>query len=49
MEKLLVDLEGVICMMYNILVLGNTPHEYWQRLKPVLQQISENDFEKRKM
>ena len=41
-EKLLVDLEeGVICIMDDILVFGNTPHEHWQRLKMVLQRKSE--------
>lgn len=39
MEKILQDLKGVICMMDDVLVFGNTPDEHWQRLKLVLERI----------
>ena len=41
MEQILVGLEGVICMMDDILVFGSTPREHWQRLRIVLERISE--------
>ena len=39
MEKILHGLEGVICMMDDILVYGTNSKEHWQRVKLVLQRI----------
>ena len=41
MEHILVGLEGVVCMMDDILVFGSNPDEHWQRLDAVLKRISE--------
>ena len=40
MEKILHGLEGVVCMMDDVLVFGSTPAEHWDRLKKVLGKIS---------
>ena len=40
MEKILQGLEGVVCMMDDVLVFGSTPAEHWSRLRKVLEKIS---------
>ena len=40
MEKILQGLEGVVCMMDDVLVFGSTPAEHWGRLKAVLDRVS---------
>ena len=39
MEKILFGLDGVICMMDDILIFGRDQDEHWKRLKLVLEQI----------
>ena len=39
MEKILFGLEGVICMMDDVLVFGTDAEEHWCRLRKVLQRI----------
>lgn len=42
MTKVLTGLEGVVCMMDDVLVVGNTKHEHDERLRKVLSKIEEN-------
>ena len=51
MEKILQGLEGVVCMMDDVLVFGSTPAEHWSRLRKVLEKISASGMtlKKRKM
>ena len=39
MEKILYGLEGVICMMDDVLVFGTNAEEHWIRLRLVLERI----------
>ena len=39
MEKILVGLEGVVCMMDDVLVFGRDAEEHWVRLRLVLERI----------
>ena len=39
MEKILMDLKGVICLMDEVLVFGKDADEHWQRLYEVLKRI----------
>jgi len=48
MEKMLKGLDGVVCLMDDILVYGNTPSQHWARLKKVLNRISKNGMTLRK-
>ena len=48
MEKILVGLEGVICMMDDILVYGKDSEEHWIRLKKVLKRIEKSGMTLRK-
>lgn len=41
MEKILYGLEGVICMMDDVLVFGKSESEHWVRLKLVLGRIQD--------
>ena len=38
-EKILKDLNGVICLMGNILVYGRGPKEHWSQFGNVLRTI----------
>ncbi len=42
MEKILFDLDGVICLMDDVLVYGKNPDEHWSRLRKVLSRIRES-------
>ena len=48
MEKILHGLEGVICLMDDILVYGKTAEEHWKRLKRVLKRIEKSGVTLRK-
>ena len=39
MEKILKGLEGVVCMMDDVLVYGKNEHQHWDRLNKVLERI----------
>ena len=42
MEKILAGLEGVICLMNNVLVYASDYDTHWRRLRDVLKRISES-------
>ena len=42
MEKILKGLEGVVCMMDDILVYGENDQQHWGRLKEVLRRIEQS-------
>ena len=48
MEKVLVGLEGVVCLMDDILVYGKNPEQHWDRLNKVLQRIEQAGITLRK-
>ena len=48
MEKILDGLDGVICLMDDILVYGQDANEHWTRLRSVLERIEKSGMTLRK-
>ena len=48
MEKILDGLEGVVCLMYDVLIYGKNEDEHWNRVQSVLGRIRSSGMTLRK-
>ena len=49
MSEILTGLEGVVCLIDNILIYGNTEEQHDKRIKAALSQISKAGLTLREM